>query len=206
MKNHHLFAFALAAALTAAPAFAQDADKPADSPKSHAAEQDKDAKPANGSTKAQEANQEKTDKKADKNDSKLPQSDREPGVKNEAGRMPQSDQEPAAQDRDRDKGEHREAKQPSDKDRNTHVTIKSDAKDKLRQHYASSHPNHSHTVTVVRQQALPVSVQTMIEPVPVEYVSYLGPAPEGFVYGFVDGYVVLYDPDTFFVVDVMPLW
>lgn len=205
MKHHHLFALALAAALTAAPAFAQDADKPADSPKSH------EAKPENGSMKAQEANQEKTDNKADKNDSKIPQSDREAGVKNEAGRMPQSDQEPAAQDRDRDKSErheadHRQAKQPSDKDRNTHVTIKSDAKDKLRQHYAASHPNHSHTVTVVRQQALPVSVQTMIEPVPVEYVSYLGPAPEGFVYGFVDGYVVLYDPDTFFVVDVLPLW
>lgn len=204
MKTHHLFALALGAALTAAPAFAQEGDKPSDSPKTH------EARPENGSVKAQEANQEKTDKKADKkadkNESKIPQSDREPGVKNEAGRMPQSDQEPAMQDRDRDKGEHREAKQPTDKDRNTHVTIKSDAKDKLRQHYASSHPNHTHTVTVVRQQALPVSVQTMIEPVPVEYVSYLGPAPEGFVYGYVDGYVVLYDPDTFFVVDVLPLW
>jgi hypothetical protein len=221
MKHHYVFALALGAALMAAPAFAQEADKPADNPKPQAAEKDKAVKPANGSMKAQEANQEKVekDKKADKND----KADR-----HDTSRMPQSDQEPAVQDRDKDKADHdkadrdkgdhdradrnkagdhdRDNKEISERDRNTHVTIRSDAKDKLREHYARNGGNRTHTVTVVREQVLPVEVRTRVEPVPTEYVSYLGPAPSGFMYGFVDGYVVLYDPNTFFVVDVLPLW
>ena len=199
MKHHHLFALALGAALVAAPAFAQEQDKPADNPKPQATEKDKAAKPA-AEPKAEKAN---ADKKADRHD---------------ANRMPQSDQEPAMQDKDKaDKGKmdrdragekagDRGGKEISERDRSTHVTIKADAKDKLREHYARGGETHTHTVTVIRQQILPVEVRTRVEPVPVEYVSYLGPAPQGFIYGFVDGYVVLYDPDTFFVVDVLPLW
>jgi hypothetical protein len=208
MKHHTIFALALGAALMAAPAFAQEADKPADNPKPQAAEKDKAAKPAN---------ENKADERA-KVDNKAAKSDKDKADRHDANRMPQSDQEPAMQDKDKadkdkadrdragEKAGDRGGKEVSERDRNTHVTIKADAKDKLREHYARSGGSHTHTVTVVREQVLPVEVRTRVEPIPVEYVSYLGPAPEGFMYGFVDGYVVLYDPDTFFVVDVLPLW
>ena len=205
MKHHQLFALALGAALMAAPAFAQEADKPADNPKPQTTEKEKTVKPEKGSVKAQEANQEKVDKdKADRHDAnRMPQSDQEPAMDKDRADKEKMDRDRAGEKAgDRDRG----GKEISEKDRSTHVTIKSDAKDKLREHYARNGGSHTHTVTVVRQEVLPVEVRTRVEPVPVEYVSYLGPAPEGFLYGYVDGYVVLYDPDTFFVVDVLPLW
>jgi hypothetical protein len=207
MKHTHLFAFALAAALTAVPTFAQqDTEKPADAPKHEKqapADKDKDkaVKPESGSIKSQEAGQEKS--KPDARQSKIPQSDQEPGVKNESpdrkdashGEMGRENQGTAA------KG------QPTDKDRNAHYQFKGDAKTKLRSSYKGmSSVNRSQRVTVVRQQVLPVEVQTRIEPVPVDVVSYLGPAPDGFSYGFVDGYCVVYDPMTFFVIDVIDLF
>ena len=44
------------------------------------------------------------------------------------------------------------------------------------------------------------------EPVPADVVAYLPPAPEGYVFGFVDGYCVVYDPNTFLVIDVIDLF
>jgi type IV secretory pathway VirB10-like protein len=195
----HFAALTLAAALTAAPAFAQQGDKPNDSPKSEDTEKSKAVKPEHGSVKAQEANQEKVNDKRDKNDardSKIPQSDQEPGVRN-----------PERQDNDAKRaGDRDEHKQASEKDRSTQYHFKSDAREKARAHYKAQATNHNRTVTIVRQQVIPVEVQTRIEPVPVDVVNYLGPAPEGFQYGYVDGYVLVYDPATYFVVDVIDLF
>lgn len=216
MKNIHLFAFTLAAALTAAPAFAQqDTDKPAESPKTHhqePAERDKAVKPEQGSVKTQEAGQEKTRPEA--HESKIPQSDREPAVKNESGdrgdrrdanRMPQSDQEPAARDRDNHEPAARGGN--ADHDRSAHYRFKGDEKAKLRSSYKDiDRVNRGQRVTIAQQQVLPVEVRTRIEPVPAEVVGYLPPAPEGFAFGFVDGYCVVYDPSTFFVVEVLDLF
>jgi hypothetical protein len=197
----HFVALTLAAALTAAPAFAQQADKQNDSPKSEDTEKSKAVQPEKGSVKAQEANQEKVKDKRDKSDardSKIPQSDQEPGVRN-----PERQENDAKRGPGGDRDEH---KQASEKDRNTQYHFKSDARDKAREHYKSQATNHSRTVTIVRQEVVPAEVQTRIEPVPVDVVGYLGPAPEGFQYGYVDGYVLVYDPATFFVVDVIDLF
>lgn len=207
MKLHHVFAFALAAALTAAPTFAQEADKTdkADAPRAQEqapVEKDKAAKPA-------EADKAKADdRKADSREMKD-----EKANSHDASRMPQSDQEPAAQDRDKDNKDNKDREmkgadnkgQASDRDRSAHHQFRPDAKEKLR---ASYHGNvdKSHRVTVVQQQVLPVEIRTQIQPVPVDVVSYLGPAPDGFMYGFVDGYCVVYDPNTFFVIDVIDLF
>ncbi len=213
MKNTHLFTVALAAALTAAPAFAQqDADKPAEAPKAHQqapADKDKAVKPEHGSIKTQEAGQEKTKPQA--HESKIPQSDREPAVKNESGdrgdhrdanRLPQTDQEPAAQGRER----HDAHGNGADRDRSAQYHFKGDEKAKLRSSYKGiDRVNRGQRVTIVQQQVLPVEVRTRIEPVPVEVVGYLPPAPEGFAFGFVDGYCVVYDPSTFFVIEVLDL-
>ena len=193
----HLVALTLAAAL-AVPAIAQQPEKQEEAPKAEekaAAPKAKTATPEKGSVKAQEANQEKVEGKRDKNDareSKLPQSDQEPGVRN-----------PEAKSSEKREGEKKEV---SEKDRNTHYQFKSDAREKLREHYKSVSTTHTHTVTIVRQEVIPVAVQTRIEPVPVEVVGYLGPAPDGFQYGYIDGYVVVYDPATFFVIDVIDLF
>jgi hypothetical protein len=209
MKNIHLFALTLAAVLTAAPAFAQqDTDKPAEAPKAQQepAEKDKAVKPEHGSVKTQEAGQEKT--KPEAHESKIPQSDREPAVKNESGdhrdanRMPQTDQEPAAQGREN----HETRGNGSDRDRSAQYHFKGDEKAKLRSSYKGiDRVNRGQRVTIVQQQVLPVEVRTRIEPVPVEVVGYLPPAPEGFAFGFVDGYCVVYDPNTFFVIEVLDL-
>ena len=207
MKNVHLFAFALAAALTAAPGFAQqDTDKPAEAPKAHQQDKDKAVKPEHGSVKTQEAGQEKT--KPEAKESKIPQSDREPAVKNESGdhrdanRMPQTDQEPAAQGREN----HETRDNGADRDRSAKYHFKGDEKAKLRSSYKGiDRVNRGQRLTIVQQQVLPVEVRTRIEPVPVESVGYLPPAPEGFAFGFVDGYCVVYDPSTFFVIEVLDL-
>jgi hypothetical protein len=199
MKKYPFAALTLAAALTAVPAFAQQADKP-DNPKAEErADHDKAVKPEKGSVKAQEANQEKDDKGQDRaHESKIPQSDQEPGVRN-----PEKEAaKPGMQDRDHDSRKS----DVSEKDRNVQYHFKPEAREKLRTHYKSQVSSHNRNVTIVRQEVIPVEVQTRLEPVPVELVSDLGPAPEGFQYGFVDGYVVVYDPATFFVVDVIDLF
>lgn len=225
MKYTHFATLALAAALTATVGFAQQpTDKPEDSPKAHSTE--KAVKPEHGSVKAQEAGQEKTKTdKTEARDSKLPQSDQEPGVRNpeaekndkpvakdekadrkdaDKARMPQSDQEQG----DRKEGDRNEARkaEPSEHDRNTHFQIKQDGREKVREHYKSEAAHVNHSVTITREQVLPVEVQTIIQPVPMDLVGYLGPAPEGFMYGYADGYVFVYDPNTFWVVDVFPVF
>jgi len=191
MKITHLFALTLGAALIAAPAFAQqDQDKPAEAPKAQEkapADKDKAVKPE--ADKAKPA--EKTDEKA--------------APKSDARRMPQSDQEPAA---DRDNRGNADAKRGGDEDRDkqAHYSFKGDARTKLRSSYKSiTTVNRSSRVTIVRQQVMPVEIRTRIEPVPVDVVSYLGPPPAGFMFGFVDGYCVVYDPNTFFVIEVIDL-
>lgn len=221
MKHTHLFAFALAAALSAAPTFAQqEQDKAPEAPKAHEkADKDKAVKPENGSVKTQEAGQEKQEKKAEPN-ARIPQSDQEPGVKNpeaarqqgqnerhDAARMPQSDQEPAPQERDN----RNEAKRGTGGDqadnRHAEYHFKGDEKSKLRSSYHDiNRVNRSQRVTIAREQVMPVEVRTRIEPVPVDVVSYLPPPPAGYMFGFVDGYCVVYDPNTFLVVDVIDLF
>ena len=214
MKNTHLFALALAAALTAAPGFAQqDQEKPSETPKTHEkSDKDKATKPENGSVKSQEAGQEQTKPQA--HESRIPQSDQEPAVKNpeaarqkgenergEARRMPQSDQESAPQERENRNEAHGQA------NKHAEYHFRGDEKSKLRSSYHNINSvNRSRRTTIVREQVLPVQVRTEIEPVPVDVVSYLPPPPEGYVFGFVDGYCVVYDPNTFLVVDVIDLF
>jgi hypothetical protein len=188
MKITHLFALTLGAALIAAPAFAQqDQDKPADAPKAQEkapADKDKAAKDKAAADKAKPA--EKTDEKS--------------APKSDARRMPQSDQESGAQDAKRGNAGD------ENRDKAAHYQFKGDAKAKLRSSYKNiTTVNRSSRVTIMRQQVLPVEIRTQIEPVPVEVVSYLGPPPAGFVFGFVNGYCVVYDPNTFFVIEVIDL-
>jgi hypothetical protein len=203
MKNTHLFVFALAAALTAAPTFAQqEPDKAPEAPNAHQeqapVEKDKAAKPAEGD----KAKAQSDSRKSDARESKLPQSDQEPGVKNpDAAR--QNNQEPAA----RDTRDNRNEASRGDANKHADYHFRGDEKSKLRSSYKDiGRVDRSHRVSIGREQVLPVQVRTRIEPVPVDIVSYLPPVPEGYMVGFVDGYCVVYDPNTFIVVDVIDLF
>jgi uncharacterized protein involved in copper resistance len=172
--------------LIAAPTFAQqDQDKPAEAPKAQEkapADKDKAVKPEADKAKPAGKTEEKSAPKSD------------------ARRMPQSDQEPGAQDAKRGNGGDEQ------RDKSAHYQFKGDAKTKLRSSYKNiTTVNRSTRVTIVRQQVMPVEIRTQIEPVPVDVVSYLGPPPAGFVFGFVNGYCVVYDPNTFFVIEVIDL-
>ncbi|ABF41108.1 hypothetical protein Acid345_2107 [Candidatus Koribacter versatilis Ellin345] len=212
----HFVALTLAAAL-AIPAIAQQPEKQDETPKTT------EEKAPAPKAKAATPDKAKVDEKRDKNDareSKLPQSDQEPGVRNpeakpeaktdadkkrdaDKAKMPQSDQDQAKREGEKREGDKKEV---SEHDRSAHYQFKGDAREKLREHYKNVTTTHTRNVTIVRQEVIPVAVQTRIEPVPVEMVGYLGPAPEGFQYGYVDGYVLVYDPSTFFVVDVIDLF
>ncbi len=222
MKHTHIFTFALAAALTAAPSmFAQQEPDKTDNPKTHEEAKPADNKAAKPDERTKPQAPAKDDRKGDAKAAKIPQSDQEPGVKNpeaakqqgknehqDAARMPQSDQEAAPQERDRDNhadANHADAKR-ADANKHADYHFKSDAKTKLKSRYTNiSHVDRSHRVTIVREQAMPVEIRTQIEPVPMDMVSYLGPPPSGYEYGFVDGYCVVYDPTTFIVIDVIDL-
>ncbi len=220
MKHTHLFAFALAAAITAVPAFAQQQDQDNKAP----AEKHEKAKPADNrgtenrpaahENKSQE--QHRTDAN-DSRDSKIPQSDHEPGVRNpeaarqqgdrhDANRMPQSDQEPAARQTD-DRRENRDANRGGDRaSQHAEYHFRGDEKSRLRTRYRNINTvNRGRRVTIVREQVMPVEIRTEIEPVPADVVSYLPPPPPGYQFGFVDGYCVVYDPTTFLIIDVIDL-
>ena len=190
-----MFVLALAAALTAAPTFAQqDTDKAPDSPKAHQeqspAEKDKAAKPAEGD----KAKTQNDSRKADARDSKLPQSDQEPGVRNP---------DPARQD---NQGDRKEANR-GEANKKADYHFRGNEKSKLRASYHNINSvDRSHRVSIAREQVLPVQVRTEIQPVPVDVVSYLPPVPEGYMVGFVDGYCVVYNPNTFIVIDVLDLF
>jgi hypothetical protein len=204
MKLTYLFACTLAAALTGAPSFAQQEQEKAPEAKVH--QEDRDSK-------ASEPAKQKSDAKEG---SRIPQSDQEPGVKNpeaarqkgqmerhDADHMPQSDQAPGTQGRD----EAKRGPGGDRADRHAEYHFRGDEKTKLRASYRDiNRVDRSRRVTITREQAIPVDIRTRIEPVPVDVVSYLPPPPPGYIFGFVDGYCVVYDPNTFIVIDVIDLF
>jgi hypothetical protein len=78
---------------------------------------------------------------------------------------------------------------------------------KLRQHFQSqlAHVDRSHRPHVVAGGSLPSGWQTYIVPVPVEEFTYLPPVPEGYQMAFYNGYLIVYEPYSGLVLDVIDL-
>lgn len=78
---------------------------------------------------------------------------------------------------------------------------------RLRQYYRTKITSVSRTnrVQISEGGYVPQTVVTYIQPVPVEVVQVLPPPPPGYLIGFYDGYVIVYDPNTLFVVTVIDL-
>jgi hypothetical protein len=91
---------------------------------------------------------------------------------------------------------------------NAHYQISRQQAPKLRQHFQSqlAHVNRNNRPHVVVGGSLPSGWQTYIVPVPVEEFSYLPPVPEGYQMAFYNGYIIVYDPYSGLVLDVIDLY
>ncbi len=93
------------------------------------------------------------------------------------------------------------------KSANAHYHFRAEDRSKLRPHFQAqlAHVDRAHRPHVAAGVTLQPTYQTVIEPVPQDVIVYLAPPPPGYEFGFLDGYVLVYDPSTFFVIDVIDL-
>jgi hypothetical protein len=91
---------------------------------------------------------------------------------------------------------------------NAHYQFRQQDVPKLRQHFQGqlAHVNRNNRPHVVAGGSLPGGWQTYIVPVPTEEFAYLPPVPEGYQMAFYDGYIIVYDPYSGLVVDVIDLF
>jgi Ni/Co efflux regulator RcnB len=77
---------------------------------------------------------------------------------------------------------------------------------KLRQHYKNiEHVDVSHRPQYVAGGRLPADWHHRLHPVPAAIIRELPPPPPGYVFGYMDGYCVVYDPTTLLIADVIDL-
>jgi hypothetical protein len=90
---------------------------------------------------------------------------------------------------------------------NAHYQFRQQDTSRLRQHFQSqlAHVDRHNRPHVAAGGYLAGNWQTYIVPVPVDVVTYLPPPPEGYELAFYDGYIIVYDPSTGLVLDVIDL-
>jgi Ni/Co efflux regulator RcnB len=102
-----------------------------------------------------------------------------------------------------DEGQDRGA-QSGDRARDYH--FRDEDAPKLRQHYKNvERVDVSHRTALVAGAHLTGDWHRRLRPVPVAVVRELPPPPPGYVFGYLDGYCVVYDPTTLLIADVIDL-
>ena len=77
---------------------------------------------------------------------------------------------------------------------------------KLRQNYKNiEHVDAKNRGHYAAGERLPNDWHKRMHPVPQTVIAELPPPPPGYVFGYVDGYCVAYDPNTGYVADVIDL-
>ena len=77
---------------------------------------------------------------------------------------------------------------------------------KLRQHYKKiEHVDVAHRTAFVAGGRLPGDWHGRMRPVPAAVIRELAPPPPGYVFGYIDGYCVVYNPTTLLIADVIDL-
>jgi hypothetical protein len=91
---------------------------------------------------------------------------------------------------------------------NAHYQFRRQDAPKLRQHFQSqlARVDRNHRPHLVAGAYLSGGWQTYIVPVPVEEFAYLPPVPEGYQMAFYNGYIIVYDPYSGLVLDVIDLF
>jgi hypothetical protein len=77
----------------------------------------------------------------------------------------------------------------------------------VRQHFSTeiAHVDRSHRVSFSIGVVVPQTYVASIEPVPAELLVGVAPPPAGYVTGYYDGYMLVYDPQSYVVIDVVDL-
>lgn len=90
---------------------------------------------------------------------------------------------------------------------NAHYQFRRQDAPRLRQHFQSqlAHVDRRNRPHVVAGAYLQGGWQTYIVPVPTEVITYLPPVPEGYQLAFYNGYIIVYDPLSGLVLDVIDL-
>jgi len=91
---------------------------------------------------------------------------------------------------------------------NAHYRFRQQDVPRLKQHFQSqlAHVDRNNRPHIVAGGSLQGNWQTYIVPVPTEVITYLPPVPEGYQLGFYDGYIIVYDPYSGLVLDVIDLF
>jgi Ni/Co efflux regulator RcnB len=77
---------------------------------------------------------------------------------------------------------------------------------KLRQNYKNiNRVDVNHRGHFVAGERLPSDWHKRMHPVPQAVIAELPPPPPGYVFGYIDGYCVVYDPNTGYIADVIDL-
>lgn len=106
---------------------------------------------------------------------------------------------PAQQDRGREQPQNqREQARPQ-------YHFRQEDAGKLRQHYKNINRDLKNRGHFVAGENLPSDWRHHIHPVPQAVIAELPPAPPGYVFGYIDGYCVVYDPNTGYIADVIDL-
>jgi DNA mismatch repair ATPase MutL len=91
---------------------------------------------------------------------------------------------------------------------NAHYEFRHQDVPRLRQHFQGqlAHVNRNNRPHLAAGAYLQGSWQTYIVPVPIEEFTYLPPVPEGYQMAFYDGYIIVYDPYSGLVLNVIDLF
>lgn len=192
-KRINFLAFALAGVLpvvlaTSTPVHAQDQSTQQD-------ERAKERKKSSQDTRAEKRSDQKTE-----TESKPSNATRREDVKRQ--NAPNQERPEAARTQSARSAQGRPQAQP-----NAHYHFRSQDRSKLRQHFQSqlAQVNRANRPHVVAGGQLPPNYQTYIVPVPSDVVVYLEPPPPGYEIAFFEGYVIVYDPTTGLILDVIDL-
>lgn len=85
--------------------------------------------------------------------------------------------------------------------------FRSGDRDRLRRYYASRFGsiNRANRPRFYRGSYFPYGYISYLSPIPGDIYGYLPPPPPGYQMGYYDGYVVVYDPLTYFIANVIDL-
>jgi hypothetical protein len=167
-------------------------------PKQDTREEEHEKKPKKDSQDNEKAAHEKSGTEA-----KPHESSRQEG-QNRPERTAPSNERPASQEHAQRPAPQEHPQHPA---ANAHYQFRQQDRPKLRPHFQSqlAHVDRAHRPHVAAGGYMESNYQTYLVPVPQDVIVYLAPPPPGYVFGYYYGYIIVYDPATLLVLDVIDL-
>jgi Ni/Co efflux regulator RcnB len=121
----------------------------------------------------------------------LPAQERPPERQQERGQQERAQQE-RGKDQEHARGEYHFRQEDAPKLRQHYKNINRDMRERDRGHFVAG-------------ERLTGDWHKRMHPVPETVIAELPPPPPGYVFGYIDGYCVVYDPRTGYIADVIDL-